>query len=129
MLEFVSILLLSYKNMASALLILLNCGEVSGVPVLFIKGDMKCYKWWQIVIVFFFFSWILFFPLSLKILFNMFMKDKILFPKIILFLMLQFAAVVNYLLSRNVISVVLKGLEMYRDEKSFKRDIWRILPT
>ena len=109
--------------MASALLILLNCGEVSGVLVLFIKGDMKCYKWWQIVIVFFFFSWILFFPLSLKILFNMFMKDKILFPKIILFLMIQFAAVVNYLLSRNVISVVLKGLEMYRDEKSFKRDI------
>ena len=109
--------------MASALLILLNCGEVSGVPVLFIKGDMKCYKWWQIVIAFFFFSWILFFPLSLKILFNMFMKDKILFPKIILFLMIQFAAVVNYLLSRNVISVVLKGLEMYRDEKSFKRDI------
>ena len=41
--------------MASALLILLNCGEVSGVPVLFIKGDMKCYKWWQIVIVFFLF--------------------------------------------------------------------------
>ena len=51
------------------------------------------------------------------------MKDKILFPKIILFLTIQFAAVVNYLLSRNVISVVLKGLEMYRDEKSFKRDI------
>ena len=123
MLEFVSILLLSYKNMASASLILLNCGEVSGVPVLFIKGDMKCYKWWQNVIVFFFFSWILFFPLSLKILFNMFMKDKILFPKITLFLMIQFAAVVNYLLSRNVISVALKGLEMYRDEKSFKRDI------
>ena len=124
MLEFVSIPLLSYKNMASALLILLNCGEVSGVPVLFIKGDMKCYKWWQIVIVFFFFSWILFFPLSLKILFNMFMKDKISFPKFILFLMIPFAAVGNYLFNRNVISVDTQGLGNESEIKKVLREVF-----
>ena len=53
---FIRILMLSYKNMASSSLILLNCAEVSGVRVLFIKGDMKCYQWWQIVIAVFFFT-------------------------------------------------------------------------
>ena len=88
---FVHVLMLSYKNMASASLILLNCVEVSGVRVLFIKGNIECFEWWQIVIAVFFFTWVLFFPLSLKILFNMFMKDKTSFPKFILLLMVPFA--------------------------------------
>ena len=53
---FIRILMVSYKNMASASLIFLNCVEVSGVPVLYIKGDMVCYQWWQIVIGVFFFT-------------------------------------------------------------------------
>ena len=102
---FIHILMLSYKNMASASLILFNCVEVSGAQVLFIKGDMECFQWWQIVITIFFFTWVLLFPVSLKILFNMFMKDKISFPKFILFLMVPFAVVVKYILNRKVISV------------------------
>ena len=120
----IHILMLSYKNMASASLILLNCVEVSGVPVLLIKGDMKCYQWWQIVIAVFFFTWILFFPLSLKILFNMFMKDKISFPKFILFLMIPFAAVGNYLFNRNVISVDTQGLGNESEIKKVLREVF-----
>ena len=120
----IHILMLSYKNMASASLILLNCVEVSGVPVLFIKGDMKCYQWWQIVIAVFFFTWILFFPLSLKILFNMFMKDKISFPKFILFLMIPVAAVGNYLFNRNVISVDTQGLGNESEIKKVLREVF-----
>ena len=101
----IRILLLSYKNIASASLILLNCVEVSGIRVLFIKGDMECFQWWQIVIAVFFFTWVLCFPLSLKILFNMFMKDKISFSKFILFLMVPFAVVGKYILNRKFISV------------------------
>ena len=102
---FIHVLMLSYKNMTSASLILLNCVKVSGVRVLFIKGNIECFEWWQIVIAVFFFTWILFFPLSLKILFNMFMKDKISFAKFILLLMVPFTVVGKYILNRNITSV------------------------
>ena len=105
---FIRVLMFSYKNMASASFLLLNCVEVADVKVLFIKGDMKCYQWWQIVTAVFFFTWILFFPLSLKISFNMFMKDKISFAKFILCLMVPFAIVGNYRLKRNFASVDLQ---------------------
>ena len=101
---FIRLLMLSYKNMASASLLLLNCVEVEENQVLFIKGDMECYQWWQIVIAVFFLTWILFFPLSLKISFNMFMKDKISFAKFILCLIVPFAVVTNYRLNRSVVS-------------------------
>ena len=102
---FIRVLILSYKNMASASLLLLNCVEVADNKVLFIKGDMKCYQWWQIVIGVFFFTWTLFFPLSLKVSFNMFIKDKISFGKLILCLVLPFAAVTNYRLNRNFVDL------------------------
>ena len=57
----IRILMLSYKNMAHASLIPLNCVEVAGVRRLFIKGDMKCFQWWQIVIGVLLFTWIIFF--------------------------------------------------------------------
>ena len=101
---FIRLLMLSYKNMASASLLLLNCVEVEENQVLFIKGDMECYQWWQIVIAVFFLTWILYFPLSLKISFNMFMKDKISFAKFILCLIVPFAVVTNYRLNRSVVS-------------------------
>ena len=104
----IRVLMFSYKNMASASLLLLNCVEVEDVKVLFIKGDTKCYQWWQIVIAVFFFTWILFFPLSLKVSFSMFMKDEISFVKFILCLMVPFAVVVNYRINRNVASFDLK---------------------
>ena len=50
--------------MASALLLLLNCAEVADNQVLFIKGDMECYEWWQIVTAVFFSNSILFFPFA-----------------------------------------------------------------
>ena len=84
---------------------LLNYVEVAGVQVLFIKGHMKCYEWWQIVIAVFFFTWILLFHLSLNTSYNMFMKDKISFPKFILWLIVPFAAVANYRLNRYTVSV------------------------
>ena len=56
------LLIISYKNMASASLLLLNCAEVADNQVLFIKGDMECHQWWQIVIAVFFSNWILFSP-------------------------------------------------------------------
>ena len=105
---FIRLLMLSYKNMASASLLLLNCVELADNKVLFIKGDMECYQWWQIVIAVLFFTWILFFPLSLKISFNMFMKDKISFAKFILCLIVPFAVVTNYRLNRSVVSVDLQ---------------------
>ena len=84
---------------------LLNYVEVAGVQVLFIKGHMKFYEWWQIVIAVFFFTWILLFPLSLKASYNMFMKDKISFPRFILCLIVPFAAVANYRLNRYTVSL------------------------
>ena len=104
----IRLLMLSYKNMTSASLLLLNCVEVADNQVLFIKGDMECYQWWQIVIAVLFFTWILFFPLSLKISFDMFMKDKISFAKFILCLIVPFAVVTNYRLNRSVVSVDLQ---------------------
>ena len=50
--------------MASASLLLLNCAEVADNQVLFIKGDMECYQWWQIVTAVFFSNSILFFPFA-----------------------------------------------------------------
>ena len=105
---FIRLLMLSYKNMASASLLLLNCVEIADNQVLFIKGDIECYQWWQIVIAVFFFTWILLFPLSLKVSFNMFMKDKISFAKFILCLIVPFAVVSNYRLNRSVVSVDLQ---------------------
>ena len=101
---FIRLLMLSYKNMASASLLLLNCVEVADHHILFIKGDIECYQWWQIVIAVLFLTWILFFPLSLKVSFNMFMKDKISFAKFILCLIIPFAVVANYRLNRNLVS-------------------------
>ena len=100
--------MLSYENMASASLLILNCVEVADNKVLFIKGDMKCYQWWQIVIAVLFFTWILFFPLSLKVSFNMFMKDKISFRKVIFCLVVPFAVVTTYRLNRNFVSIDLQ---------------------
>ena len=105
---FIRILILSYKNLATASLIFLNCVKVADVRVLLTKGDMECYQWWQTVISVFFFIWILFFSMLLKISFNMFMKDEISFPKFILCLLVPFAVVANRLLNRNVVSVDLQ---------------------
>ena len=105
---FIRILMFSYKNIASASLIFVKCVEVAGVQVLFIKGDMECYQWWQILIAAFLFTWVLFFPLSLKVSFSMFMKDKISFPKFILCLMAPFVLVAHCFLNRNVVSVNLQ---------------------
>ena len=105
---FIRLLMLSYKNMASASLLLLKCVKVADNQVLFIKGDIECYQWWQIVIAVLFFTWILFFPLSLKVSFNMFMKDKISFKKFILCLIVPFAVVTNYRLNRSIVSVDLQ---------------------
>ena len=106
---FIRILMFSYKNIASASLIFLKCVEVAGASILFIKGDMECYQWWQIVIAVFLLTWILFFPLSLKISFNMFMRDKISFSKFILCLVAPFVLVANCFLNRNVVSVNLQN--------------------
>ena len=42
----IRVLMLNYKNMATASLILLNCVEVESTLVLHIEGDIKCFKWW-----------------------------------------------------------------------------------
>ena len=121
----IRVLMLSYKNMASVSLLLLNCIEVADNKVLFIKGDMKCYQWWQIVIAVFFFTWILLFPLSLKVSFNMFMKDKISFAKFILCLIVPFAVVTNYRLNRNVVSVDLQKSRNTYKVKEILREIFQ----
>ena len=104
----IRVLMLNYKNMATASLILLNCVEVAGVRVLHINGDIKCFEWWQVIVAVFFSTWIMFFPLSLKLSYTMFMKDEITFPKCIFSLMVPFALVVYRILNRNVVSVVLQ---------------------
>ena len=76
---FIRVLMLNYKNMTSVSLILLNCVEVVGIRVLHVKGDTNCFQWWQVIVAIFFFKWILFFPLSLKLSYSMFMKDEISF--------------------------------------------------
>ena len=122
---FIRVLMLSYKNIASALLLLLNCVEVADNKVLFIKGDMTCYQWWQIVIAVFFFTWILLFPLSLKVSFNMFMKDKISFAKFILYLIVPFAVVINYRLNRNIVSVDLQKSRNTDKVKEILREMFQ----
>ena len=103
----VRVLMLNYKNMATASLMLLNCVEVAGIRVLHINGDTKCFEWWQVIVAVFFSTWIMFFPLSLKLSYTLFMKDEITFPKCIFSLMVPFALVVYRILNRNVVSVVL----------------------
>ena len=102
---FIRIVMFSYKSMASASLILLNCVRVADVHVLFIKGDMECFQWWQLLTAVFFSTWVLFFPFSLKISFNMFMKDKISFATFIWHLTVPFIVVGNYILRGNDVSV------------------------
>ena len=104
----IRVLMLNYKNMATASLTLLNCVEVAGIQVLHINGDIKCFEWWQVIVAVFFSTWIMFFPLSLKLSYTMFMKDEITFPKFIFSLMVPFALVVYRILNRNVVSVVLQ---------------------
>ena len=105
---FVRILMLIYKNIATVSLTLFNCIEVAGIKVLYIKGDVECFQWWQIIMVVFFCTWILFFPLSLKCSYKMFMKDEITFPQFICCLMAPCALVAYFLLNRNVVSVDLQ---------------------
>ena len=123
---FIRILMFSYKNIASASLIFLKRVEVAGARVLFIKGDMECYQWWQIVIAVFLLTWILFFPLSLKISFNMFMRDKISFSKFILCLVAAFVLVADCFLNRNVVFVNLqKSRDLSESEvKTILREIF-----
>ena len=104
----VRVLMLNYKNMATASLILLNCVEVAGIRVLYVNGDIKCFEWWQVMVAVFFCTWIMFFPLSLKLSYTMFMKDEITFPKFIFSLMVPFALVVYHILNRNVVFAVLQ---------------------
>ena len=99
--------MLNYKNMTSVSLILLNCVEVAGIRVLHVDGDTRCLNWWQVIVAVFFFTWIVFFPLSLKLSYTMFLKDQISFPKFIVCLMIPFALVVSKILNRNVVSVAL----------------------
>ena len=113
----IRVLMLSYKNMASVSLILLNCVEVSGIRVLHVKGDTECFTWWQVIVAVFFCTWILFFPLSLKLSYAMFMKDEITFPQFIFCLMIPFALVAYYVINRNV---VLVALQKPRNESKVK---------
>ena len=104
---FIRVLMLNYKNMASASLILLNCVEVAGIQILHVHGDTRCFSWWQVIVAVFFFAWIVFFPLSLKLSYTMFMKDQISFLKFIICMMVPFALMVCKILNRNVVSVAL----------------------
>ena len=130
---FIRVLMLNYKNMASVSLILLNCVELAGIGVLHVKGDTDCFQWWQIIVAVFFFTWILFFPLSLKLSYVMFMKDEISFSKFIICLMIPLTLVVYKVLNRNVVSVALQKpinesyvkrilKEMFEEPYRFKKD-------
>ena len=101
--------MLNYKNMATASLILLNCVEVGGTLVLHIKGDIKCFKWWQVTVAVFFSTWILIFPLSLKLSYTMFMKDEITFRQFTFSLIIPFTVVVYHILNRNTVSANLQN--------------------
>ena len=103
----IRVLMLSDKNMATVSLILSNCVEVAGIRVLHVKGDTECFNWWQVIVAAFFFTWILFFPLSLKLSYTMFMRDEITFPQFIICLVIPFAVVVYNIVNRNTIFVVL----------------------
>ena len=105
----IRVLMLNYKNMATASLILLNCVEVGGTLVLHIKGDIKCFKWWQVTVAVFFSTWILIFPLSLKLSYTMFMKDEITFRQFIFSLIVPFTVVVYHILNRNTVSANLQN--------------------
>ena len=94
--------------MATVSLKFLNCIEVNGILVLHIKGNVKCFEWWQVTAAAFFSIWVLFFPLSLKLSYTMFMKDEITFPQFIFSLMIPFVVVVYHILNRKVVLVVLQ---------------------
>ena len=127
---FIRVLMLNYKNIASVSVILLNCVEVTGIRVLHVKGDTECFNWWQVIVAVFFSTWILFFPLSLKLSYAMFIKNEITFPKFIICLMIPIALVVYKIVNRNVVSVVLqKPVNVLHVKKSFERNVRRVLQT
>ena len=68
-----------------------------------------------------FFTWIMFFPLSLKLSYTMFMKDQISFPNFIICLRITFALVVYKILNRNVVSVAL----LKPINGSYMKRIWK----
>ena len=105
---FIRVLMLNYKNIASVSLILLNCVEIAGIRVLHVRGDTECFNWWQVIVAVFFFTWILLFPLSLKLSYTMFMRDEITFLQFIVCLMIPLALVVYKFLNRNIVSVALQ---------------------
>ena len=121
----IRVLMLNYKNMANVSLILLNCVEVAGNRVLHINGNIKCFEWWQVLVAVFFCTWILLFPLSLKLYFSMFMKDQITFPQFIISLMIPFALVVYHVLNRNVVSVALQTPRNVRKLKRILQEMFQ----
>ena len=118
---FIRVLMLNYKNMASVFSILLNCVEVANIQVLHVYGETRCFNWWQVIVAVFFFTWIMFFPLSLKLSYTMFMKDQISFPNFIICLRITFALVVYKILNRNVVSVAL----LKPINESYMKRIWK----
>ena len=67
-------------------------------------------RWGQLyrLYKFLIFTWILFFPLALKVSFSVFMKKKLSFSNFFVCLIILFAAVTNYCFKRRVVSVDLQ---------------------
>ena len=121
---FVRILMLNYKNVATVSLTIFTCVEVAGSQVLYIKGDVKCFQWWQITMVVFFCTWVLFFPLSLKYSYKMLLKDEITFPQFICCLLAPCALVACILLNRNVASVDLRQSRNISEVKMILKEMF-----
>ena len=121
---FLRILMLSYKNIATVSLTLFNCVKFAGTRVLYIKGDVECFQWWQITLVVFFCTWILFFPLSLKCSYQMFIKDEITFPQFICCLVAPCALVAYFLLNRNSVSVDLQQSRNVSEVKMILKEMF-----
>ena len=94
------VLMWNYKNLASLSLIWLHCVDISDAKVLYIKGDVLCYQWWQLMGAVFFVTWIIPFPLSLMLTYRLYMKDKITFKQLFVCLIMPLLSIIFYLNSK-----------------------------
>ena len=94
------VLMWNYKNLASLSLIWLHCVDISDTKVLYIKGDVFCYQWWQLMGAGFLVTWILPFPLSLMLTYRLYMKEKITFNQLYVCLIMPLLSIIFYLNSK-----------------------------
>ena len=83
-LTYVKILLFGYKNMATFSIIILNCTKLLDKNVLFINGEVQCYRWWQWLDLLFLLLWVIPFPIAVLVSYRILMLKKLHFTEFLM---------------------------------------------